>query len=277
MVDIDGNTVKTTLSSYNITSYQVTLKYTYDTVNLVNVSVTLPYIQSLESSQRLSTNLYKKELPNYSDYSSYTSPSFMSYIPVAMTIILAVLIVINMCNQASRFTQILDFIQLVAVTLYLDIQYPPILENFLSGFRLSLFIFTKNMIQISPFNFSPPKFIYYSTDTVLFRNQLLLLLLFFIVFIFFVIVIAVHTYNPALLRKIVKVVRYRLLNDLFSICMTPLFLFACQISAAKPSEIVLIVLILMIGLGYVSWISYKIIQIKKMSELSGLLGDFEKT
>lgn len=171
----------------------------------------------------------------------------------------------------------MDFIQLVAVTLYLDIQYPPILENFLSGFRLSLFIFTKNMIQISPFTFSPPKFIYYSTDTVLFRNQLLLLVLFFIVFVFFVIVIVVHTYNPANLRKIVKVIRYRLLNDLFSICMTPLFLFACQISAAKPTEVVLIILILMIGLGYVTWISYKIIQVKKMSELSGLLGDFERT
>lgn len=182
-----------------------------------------------------------------------------------------------MCNQASRFTQILDFIQLVAVTLYLDIQYPPILENFLSGFRLSLFIFTKNMIQMSPFTFSPPKFIYYSTDTLLFRNQLLLLLLFFIIFIFFVTVIAIHTYDSKRLRKLVKVIRYRLLNDMFSICTTPLFLFACQISAAKPSEIVLIILILLIGLGYVAWISYKIIQVKKMSELSGLLGDFERT
>ena len=133
------------------------------------------------------------------------------------------------------------------------------------------------MIQMAPFTFSPPKFIYYSTDTLLFRNQLLLLLLFFIIFVFLVVVIAVHTYNPTRLRKLVKVIRYRLLNDLFSICMTPLFLFACQISAAKPSEIFLIILILLIGLGYVTWIAYKIIQIKKMSELSGLLGDFERT
>jgi hypothetical protein len=91
------------------------------------------------------------------------------------------------------------------------------------------------------------------------------------------IAITVHAYNPARLRKIAKVIRYRILNDLYSICMTPLFLFACQISVAKPSEVVLKILILMIGLGYVTWISYKIIQIKKLSELSGLLGNFERT
>lgn len=103
------------------------LKYTYDAVNLVNVSVTLPYVKSMDSDQRISSNLYKKELPNYSNYGSYIPPSYISFIPMAVTAILIVLIVINMCNQASRFTQILDFIQLVAVTLYLDIQYPPIL------------------------------------------------------------------------------------------------------------------------------------------------------
>jgi hypothetical protein len=31
------------------------------------------------------------------------------------------------------------------------------------------------------------------------------------------------------------------------------------------------------GIGYVAWISYKIIQVRKLSELEGLLGDFEKT
>ena len=36
-------------------------------------------------------------------------------------------------------------------------------------------------------------------------------------------------------------------------------------------------IIILIGIGYVVWISYKIIQVKKMSELSGLLGDFERT
>lgn len=69
-------------------------------------------------------------------------------------------------------------------------------------------------------------------------------------------------------------VRYRLLNDLFSVCMTPLFLFACQISHAKVSYLIISVAIVLLGIGYVAWISYKIIQVKKMSQLSGLLGDF---
>ena len=193
---------------------------------------------------------------------------------MAVTAILFILIIINMCNQESRFTQLLDFIQLVAVTLYLDIQYPPVLENFLSGFKISLFIFTKNMLQMAPYTFSPPKFIYYNIDTLIFRNQLFLLLVFFITVIFFGVIIAVHTYNPHKLRKLVKLIRYRILNDIFSICMTPLFLFACQISGAKPTQLAITAIILLIGLGYVVWISYKIIQIKKMSELSGLLGDF---
>lgn len=64
----------------------------------------------------------------------------------------------------------LDFTQLIGVTLYLDVQYPPILEDFLSGFRIALLSLTKNMVDIVPYSFSPPKFIFYHTDTSLFRN-----------------------------------------------------------------------------------------------------------
>jgi hypothetical protein len=56
--------------------------------------------------------------------------------------LLVVAIVINMMNRISHFVQLLDFVQIVGVTLYLNVQYPPILEDFLSGFRLALFIFT---------------------------------------------------------------------------------------------------------------------------------------
>jgi hypothetical protein len=153
----------------------------------------------------------------------------------------------------------------VAVTLYLNIQYPPILEYFLSGFRLVLFSLAKNMINIVPYTFSPPKFIYYHTDTSLFRNQLIPFVLFLAIFAFFVIIIAIHTYDKTKFQSSVKVIRYRLLNDIFSICITPLFLFACQVLNAKILDLIVTAILGIIGVGYVIWIGYKIVQIKKIS------------
>ena len=181
---------------------------------------------------------------------------------------------INVCNKSSHFTQILDFTQLVAVTLYLNIQYPPILEYFLSGFRLVLFSLAKDMINIVPYTFSSPKFIYYHTDTSLFRNQLIPLMLFLAIFVFFVVIISIHTYDKTKFQSPVKVIRYRLLNDLFSLCVTPLYLFTCQVLNAKAIDLVVTAILGLIGVGYVIWIGYKIVQIKKMEELAGLLGDF---
>lgn len=77
--------------------------------------------------------------------------------------------------------------------------------------------------------------------------------------------------------KPVRVIRYRLLNDLFSICLTPLLLFSCQILHETPAGIFITVLLAIAGIAYVVWISYKIVQVRKLSELEGLLGDFEKT
>ena len=94
----------------------------------------------------------------------------IAVIPGLFFAILVGLIVINFINKSSRFVQVLDYIQLIAVTLYLDIQYPPVLETFLAGFKVTLFAFTKNMVDIVPYTFSPPKFIFYHTDTNLFRN-----------------------------------------------------------------------------------------------------------
>ena len=161
--------------------------------------------------------------------------------------------------------QILDFIQLVAVTLYLDIQYPPVLENFLAGFRVSLFAFTKNMVDIVPYTFSPPKFIFYHTDTNLFRNSMLLFLIFIGLFVTFMILICVHTYNTENCVLPVRLIRYRWLNDLFAICMTPLFLFACQFNSQNPGILFIGVILVTLGVGYVGWISYKIMGVKKLS------------
>ena len=181
--------------------------------------------------------------------------------------IMFVLIIVNICNKNSHFTQILDYAQIVAVTLYLDIQYPPILENFIAGFKLSLGLFAKNLVNIFPYNFSSPKFIYYHIDTSLIRSEMLLLIVFLVLFIFFIIVIIANTYKPSLFSSLIKIVRYRWINDLFAICITPLYLFSFQITSLKPFEIFLTVLLSLLGIGYVSWISYKIVQVKKLQEL----------
>jgi hypothetical protein len=198
------------------------------------------------------------------DYSNYHKSSFIGYIALILIAILLVVIVINVCNKNSHFSQILDFTQLVAVTLYLNIQYPPILEYFLSGFRLILFSLSKNMVNLTPYRFSAPKFIYYHTDTSIFRNQLIPLIAFIVIFISFIVIIAIHTYDKTKFQSQVKVIRYRLINDLFSLCMTPLYLFASQVLYAKTLDLVVTVLLGLIGVGYVIWIGYKIVQIKKM-------------
>ena len=84
----------------------------------------------------------------------------------------------------------------MAVTLYLDIQYPPALLHFLEGFQTALLALTENMIDFVPYRFSPPSFIYHHTDTVLLRNMLPLFMGFFLTLTVFLIIIAVHTYNP---------------------------------------------------------------------------------
>ena len=123
------------------------------------------------------------------------------------------------------------------------------------------------MVNFVPYVFSPPKFIFYNVDTSVFRNSLPLLLVFLVVLLFFVIVIAVNACNKERLTKAVRVVRYRLLNDLFSICLTPLLLFTCQIMHLKPVGILVTGLLAAVGVGYVVWISYKIIRVRKLSEL----------
>lgn len=126
-VDIDGSNVPYNLQSYEITPYKLEFKFDYSAVNLVNITLTLPYVRSEESEQRISSNTYKAELPSYKNFSENESPSFIGFIPIICFVLLVVLLVINVINKASRFVQILDYIQLVAVTLYLNIQYPPIL------------------------------------------------------------------------------------------------------------------------------------------------------
>lgn len=92
----------------------------------------------------------------------------------------------------------------------------------------------------------------------------MLLLAFLIGLVLFVIVISVNSYDKRRFSSSIKVIRYRLINDLFSICITPLFLFACQISHANTMNLLAAVVLGLIGISYVGWISYKIVNVKKL-------------
>lgn len=120
---------------------------------------------------------------------------------------------------------------------------------------------------MTPYTYSSPKFIFYNIDTNIFRNSMILVLLFLGLFAFFMIVIACNTYNKEKFPVIVRIVRYRLINDLFSVFLTPIFLFSCQFLHSNSGNIFLSALFGLLGIGYASWISYKIIKVKKMSDL----------
>jgi hypothetical protein len=118
-VDVNGNSVAKNYSSYEITPYKVVIKYDYSAVSLVNITLSLPYVQSQETSQCISTNQFKKELQAYRDYSSQVAPSWLSVFTMLLIGILFLAVIVNMVNRASHFVQVLDFVQIVGVTLYL--------------------------------------------------------------------------------------------------------------------------------------------------------------
>ena len=88
-----------------------------------------------------------------------------------------------------------------------------------------LFLFMPQIVQIYPFTFSSPKFITYNFDTSFTRTNLLLFMLFLIAFILMMIVIAINRYNSGC-SSLISRIKYRNINDLFSILSFPLLLFA---------------------------------------------------
>jgi len=62
-------------------------------------------------------------------------------IPLAVTGITFFIIVVNLVVKTSYFLQLLDFLQLAAATLYLEIQYPIELEKFLASLNIINFSF----------------------------------------------------------------------------------------------------------------------------------------
>lgn len=175
-----------------------------------------------------------------------------------MTAGLFVTIVLNIIARNSHFLQLLDFMQLVGACVYLDMQYPLFLENFLYRMGYVLFLFMPKLVNHTPFAFSSPKYIFYNTDTSFARAHLLTFLLFIILFIAMVVVIVVNKYWKKL-AALTDRIKYRNLNDLFSILSFPLLLFGFSFLNAIPSDLFLGLAAIFITTGWIVFISNLII------------------
>lgn len=103
------------------------MKYDYHAVEYLTVEVTIPYINSLTSAQAISQCYYTNVLYYFDDYANdSTTPMYTiaGIIPVIISAGLLICIIANIISKSSYFLQLLDFMQLIAACLYLDIQYP---------------------------------------------------------------------------------------------------------------------------------------------------------
>jgi hypothetical protein len=131
------------------------------------------------------------------------------------------------------------------------------------------------VVQHVPYAFSPSKFIYYNTDTSLTRCHMLTFMVFLIILLTFVAILSINYKYPEKLYRAVKRIRYRHLNDLFSIFIFPLLLFSFSFSDATVVDIFFGVVVILLALGFIILISYKIMNVKELGDLQGLLSDLE--
>lgn len=199
--------------------------------------------------------------------------SLASFVPVLMTVGLFVVVVINLVAKTSYFLQLLDLMQLVGACLYLEIQYPIFLEKFLNQMGNVLFMFIPKLIQRVPYTFSSPKFIFYNTDTSFSRTHTLTFLFFLVIFIGMIVVVVVNKYFGFLPRVVARI-KYRNLNDLFSVLSFPLMLFSFSFVSGVVIDLALSVIVILLTVGWIVFISNLIIQAEEMGELMGLLSDY---
>ena len=98
-------------------------------------------------------------------------------------------------------------------------------------------------------------------------------IVFIVLFLLMCIWIAVDKYFRPL-PKLIDRIKYRNLNDLFSIFVFPLLLFSFPFTHAIIIDILLGVVMIIITFAWVIFISNLIIQAKEMGDLKGLLSDY---
>ncbi len=88
-----------------------------------------------------------------------------------------------------------------------------------------LFLFMPKLVEYVPYVFSSSKYIFYNKDTSFSRTHLLTFIIFFVILIAMVIIVLLNKYKEYL-PKISGRIKYRNLNDLFSVLSFPLLLFS---------------------------------------------------
>jgi hypothetical protein len=114
------------------------------------------------------------------------------------------------------------------------------------------------LVNHTPYTFSSPKYIFYNTDTSFSRTHLLTFLFFLVMFIAMVVVILVNKYKNKLIA-LANRIKYRNLNDLFSILSFPLLLFSFSFFNAINIDLLLGLVMIFITVGWIVFISNLII------------------
>ena len=103
---------------------------------------------------------------------------------------------VNVVVRSSCFFQLLDFMQFLAAALYLEIQYPPVLETYLRSLSYILWSFVPQLANFQPYTQSPSKFIEYFTDTSFLRSQGLPFIIFAVLFLLSLVLIRINRIKP---------------------------------------------------------------------------------
>lgn len=139
----------------------------------------------------------------------------------------------------------------------------------------SLWSFSPSLINFTPYVQSPSKYIEYFTDTSFLRSQFLPFIIFIALFFISLVVILINQIKPECLDIAVKRIRYRHLNDLFGIFMFPLLLFSFHFINITTGDLIISLFLILISIGYLLLITYKLITAKSLDEIPGLTGDLE--
>ena len=121
-----------------------------------------------------------------------------------------------------------------------------------------LFLFMPKLVNHVPYAFSSSKYIFYNIDTSFSRTHLFTFILFVILFIVMVVVVLVNKYFNKL-QTLANRIKYRNLNDLFSILSFPLLLFSFSFFKSIPVDLFLGLAVVFITLGWIVFLSNLII------------------
>lgn len=123
-----------------------------------------------------------------------------------------------------------------------------------------LFLFMPKLIQHLPYAFSSSKYIFYNSDTSFTRTHLLTFILFVVIFTLMIIIIILNKYYGYLTILSLRI-KYRNLNDLFSILSFPLLLFSFSLfNYSQTIDLVFSLVVIALTLGWIIFISQLIIQ-----------------